>query len=163
MFRRILLALEAGDAGAVALSFTVALARTNRAHVDVVHVNEFAFGRGGVGRESPDQAADIVTDALKELHAEGIDAVGMTYRTTRLDVPAAICGLARERRADAIVVGSRRRRGPGRGRTRARIARRTPLPVLTAPAPLRVKRRAHAMEGPASGALPVSRGSTSPP
>lgn len=155
MFRRVLLALEAGDAGAVALSMTIALARTCRAHVDVVHVDESAFGRGASGRDSPDRAADIVTDALRELHAEGIDAVGMAYRTSHFDVPAAICELALQCRADAIVVGSHRRR-LGRGRTREAISKRTPLPVLTAPAPLRVKRRDHPTETLAPRELRVS-------
>ena len=155
MFRRLLLALEAGDAGAVATSFTVALAKTCRAHVDVVHVNEYALGGGGLAMESTDEAAEVVTKALKELHAAGVDASGMTYRTSHIDLAAAVCDLARECRADAIVVGSRRRNRWGKGRTRERIARRTPLPVVTAPAPLRVKKRERALDMTTTLDLPV--------
>jgi nucleotide-binding universal stress UspA family protein len=152
MFHRILLALDAGEAGAVATSFTVALARERGAGVHVVHVNERLLGGRGVLAESPAEAVDVVAEALRELHSAGVRATGVTYRTTRLDVPAALCDLAVHVRADLIVLGSRRRRLGFLGRsTRARIARRTSLPVLTAPAPLRVDDH----DGALSEALPL--------
>jgi|SRR5579862_1282131 len=154
MFRRILLALEGGEAGDVAVSFTVALARHCGAHVDIVHVNETIAGTGGLGTETADQAADLVTAALQEFRAAEVDATGMTYRTSRFDLPAAISDLACECRAEAIVVGSRRRR-LHKGGTRESIARRTPLPIITAPSPLKVKRRARGLEAPAERDLPV--------
>ena len=143
MFQRILLALDSGDSGSIATSFTVALARNRDATVHVVHVNEFLVGGRGIMTESPEEATDLVGDALRDLHTAGVRATGITYRTTRIDVPAAICDLAQQVRADVIVLGSRRRRLPGllKRNTRERIARRTPLPVITAPAPLRVRRR----------------------
>lgn len=142
MFHRILLALDAGEAGSVATSFTIALARTGRPVVHVVHVNEHLFGRRGLMSDSPAEAADVVACALKDLHAAGVTATGVTYRTSGFDVPAAICDLAECVRADVVVLGSRRGRLPSflRRSTRDRIARRTPLPVITAPAPLRVGR-----------------------
>ncbi len=145
MFHRILLALDAGEAGSVATSFTVALARSRETEVHVVHVNEHLLGRRGLMSESPVEAAEIVAGALRELHAAGVHATGVTYRTTGFDVPAVICDLAECVRADVVVLGSRRRHHlPVLGRlergTRERIVRRTPLPVLTAPAPLRVGR-----------------------
>lgn len=143
MFQRILLALDAGDPGAVATCFTVALAKKCQAAVYVVHVNEYLLGGRGLTAESPAEAADIVTDALRDMHAAGLVATGVTYRTTVFDLPAAICDLADQVRADVIVVGSRRRGLPlvPRRRIRDRIERRTPLPVVTAPAPLHVGRR----------------------
>ncbi len=143
MFQRILLALDAGDAGSIATSFTVALARNCDATVHVVHVNEFLVGGRGVTTESPAEATDLVGEALWDLHAAGVRATGITYRTASFDVPAAICDLAEQVRADVIVLGSRRRRLPRflKRSTRERIARKTPLPVITAPAPLRVGRR----------------------
>ncbi len=140
MFQRILLALDSGDTGSVATSFTMALAQKLDAAVHVVHVNQYLFGNRCLTTESAHDAADVVADALRELHAAGIDATGVTYRTSVFDLPAAICDLADECRADAIVVGSRRRRFASflRRSTREAIARRTSLPVLTAPAPLRV-------------------------
>jgi|GEM_PF-3587146 len=143
MFERILLALDAGDAGTVATSFTVALARASNAAVHVVHVHEDLVGGRGITCESAAEAADVVADALADMQAAGVRATGVTYRTTAFDLPAAICELAEQVRADVIVVGSRRRRfGPllRRG-TRDRIARCTPLPVITAPAPLRASRK----------------------
>jgi nucleotide-binding universal stress UspA family protein len=142
MFQRILLALDVGDAGAVATSFTVALARQCDAAVHVVHVNEYLMGGRGLTFEPPGEAADLVADALRDLHAAGVHAAGVTYRTTAFDVPAAVCDLAAQVQADVIVVGSRRRRlSFFRRSVRTRIARRTPLPVITAPAPLRVDAR----------------------
>ena len=144
MFQRILLALDSGDTGSVATSFTMALAQKLDAAVHVVHVERYLFGNRCLTTEPADDAADVVADvvadALRELHAAGIDATGVTYRTSAFDLPAAICDLADECRADAIVVGSRRRRVASflRRSTREAIARRTSLPVLTAPAPLRV-------------------------
>jgi nucleotide-binding universal stress UspA family protein len=140
MFHRILLALDAGEAGSVATSFTIALARKGAATVHVVHVNEHLIARRGLTSESPAEAADLVACALKDLHAAGVSATGVTYRTAGFDVPAAICDLAGRVQADVVVLGSRRRRLPPflGWSTRDRIARRTPLPVITAPAPLRV-------------------------
>jgi nucleotide-binding universal stress UspA family protein len=149
MFQRILLALDAGDAGAVATSFTVALARKCDAAVHVVHVNEYLVGGRGLTTESPTEAANVVADALRDMHAVGLSATGVTYRTTVFDLPAAISDLACQVQADAIVVGSRRRRFSPfrRRRIRERIARRSPLPIITAPAPLRVRKRSRALRG----------------
>lgn len=142
MFQRILLALDSGDPGSVATSFTMALAKRFHAAVHVVHVNQYIVGGRGPTAESSAKAADIVADALRELHGAGVNATGLTYRTTAFDVPSAICDLACQCRADAIVVGSRRRRFGSllRRSTREGIARRTSLPVLTAPAPLHLDR-----------------------
>lgn len=158
MFQRILLALDAGDAGTVATSFTVALARRCEASVHVVHVNEYLLGGRGIPSESPAQAADLVADALRDMHAAGVRATGVTYRTTTFDVPAAICDLADQVRADVIVLGSRRRRRPAflRRGLRDRISRRTSLPVVTAPAPLRVDRHERTLEdAPYPGGISV--------
>lgn len=140
MFQRILLALDSGETGSIATSFTMALAKRFGAAVHVVHVHQRLGGGSDLTPQSPAQATDIVAEALREMHAAGIDATGSTYRTTTFDVPAAICDLADQCRADAIIVGSRRHRFGSilRRSTREGIARRTSLPVLTAPAPLRV-------------------------
>lgn len=147
MFERILLALDAGDAGSVATSFTVALARKCEAAVQVAHVHEYLLGGCAMASESPAEASDFVADALRDMRAAGVSATGVVYRTTVFDVPAAICDLADQVRADVIVVGSRRRRLPSLRRgTRERIARKTTLPVITAPAPLRVSRHDRALD-----------------
>lgn len=159
MFQRILLALDSGDSGSVATSFTVALARQFGAAVQVVHVNESLVGSRGLATESPEEAADVVAEAMRRLHACGVRATGVTYRTTFLDVPSAISDLAHQLHADVIVVGSRRRRFSRffRRSTRERIARSTCLPVITAPAPLRVDKRDRALEvAPSAWELPLS-------
>jgi nucleotide-binding universal stress UspA family protein len=146
MFQRILLAIDSGDAAAVASCFTVALARSGAASVHVVHVNERFIGGFGLTTEEPDEGADVVTEVSRDMRAAGIPVTGATYATTPFDVAPAIADVAEQWRADVIVVGSRRRRvGPVlRASMRDKIARTTPLPVLTAPAPLRVGRRARA-------------------
>lgn len=143
MFQRILLAVDTGEAGTVATSFTVALAKVCGAAVQVVHVNRYLFGMPGARgstAESPAEAAEVVADSLRDIHAAGVSAAGFTYRTSARDIPAAICELAAQCRADVIVVGSRRRRFGSflRRGVREQIARRTALPVITAPAPLQV-------------------------
>lgn len=156
MFQRILLAVDSGDTGSVASSFTVALARSCGARVHVVHVNEYLIGGRGLTNESPAEAAGMVADAMKEMHDAGVPATGVTYRTTHFDVAPAIADVAEEWRADVVVVGSRRRRlgASLRQAMREKIARQTPLPVLTAPAPLRVAARDRTFQAPLPVRLP---------
>lgn len=143
MFKRIVLLLDAGEAGEVATSFTVALARENGAVVHVVHVNEYLLGGRGITTETHLEAAEIVATALRAMHDAGVRATGVTYRTTPFDLPAVMCDVADHVEADLIVVGSRRRRRHAlvRRGMRDRIMRRTSLPVLAAPPPLRVRPR----------------------
>ncbi len=148
MFRRILLALDGDDSGPVATSFAIALARSSRAAVQVVHVNEYLAGGRGPTCESEADAVGVVTRAMTDLEEAGVPAAGATYRTATFDVPAAICELAEQCRADVIVLGSRRRRFGSflRRSMRDRVTRRTQLPVLLAPAPLEVERSGRALE-----------------
>lgn len=148
MFQRILLALDSGDSGPVATSFTIALARSSNAAVQVVHVNEYLAGGRGTTCESAADAVGIVARAMAEMDDAGVRATGATYRTSAFDVPAALCDLAEQCRADVIVLGSRRRRVGSvlRRSMRDRVARHTQLPVLLAPAPLRLARTKRALE-----------------
>lgn len=159
MFRRILLALDSGSSGPVATSLTVALARSSNAAVQVVHVNEYLAGRRGMTCESQADAVSVVAAAMAELEEAGLATAGVTYRTATFDVPAAICDLAVQCRADVIVLGSRRRRFGSllRRSMRDRVARRTQLPVLVAPAPLRVARTGRALEEDPALPHPVRR------
>lgn len=152
VFQRILLALDAGESGAVATSFTVALARSSNAAVQVVHVNEYLAGGRGTTCEAEADAVGIVARAMAEMDDAGVPTAGATYRTAAFDVPAAICDLAEQCRADVIVLGSRRRRFGSvlRRSMRDRVARHTQLPVLLAPAPLKLAHTKRALE-----ALPV--------
>jgi nucleotide-binding universal stress UspA family protein len=147
MFDRILLALDSSDSGPVAASFAVALARSWGASVHVVHINEYVSGGRDLTCESPAEAAGVVARALAELRDAGVSATGATYQGRAFDVPAALTDLAERYRADVIVLGSRRHRFRLFRGTRERVARRSQLPVVTAPAPLRVPARDPALQG----------------
>ncbi len=140
VFQRILLALDAGESGHVATSFTVALARSWGAAVQVVHVNEYLAGGRGATCETQSHAVGVVAAAMTELDDAGVPVAGATYRTPAFDVPCAIGELAHHFRSDVIVLGSRRRRFGSlfRRSMRDRVARHCQLPILLAPAPLNV-------------------------
>ncbi len=150
MFTHILLALDETPAGDVAVLFTGALACRTGASVHVLHVNERLVGGNGVTLRSRREARDLVTDAVQQLATAGVRAGGSVCVSSYRGVPARIVTSAHERAADAIVLGSHRHRRLGRlfaGQVRERTTRLTSLPILTAPAPLKVTSAAGAGEG----------------
>jgi len=141
MFDRLLLALDDSPAGDVATVFAGALARRTGATVHVLHVNERLVGGNGVTLRTRAEASGLVTAAVHRLAQAGVRAGGSVRVSSYRDVPDRIVAAARERSADAIVLGSNRNRRLGRlfsARVRERTTRRTSLPVLTAPAPMKV-------------------------
>jgi nucleotide-binding universal stress UspA family protein len=145
MFTHILLALEDSPAGEVAVVFAGALARRTGASVHVLHVNERLIGGNGVTVRSRDEATDLVTAAVDQLARAGARTGGSVRVSGHRGVADVIASCAHERSADAIVLGSQRRRRLGRflaGDVRSRTTRLTALPVITAPSPLRMARRA---------------------
>jgi len=148
MFDRILFALDDSPAGEVATVFAGALARRTGATVHVLHVNERLVGGNGVTLRSRAEAIDLVSGAVRQLAEAGVRAGGSVCVTSYRGVPDRIVATARERSADAIVLGSNRTRRLGRlfsTRVLERTTRRTSLPVLTAPSPLKVA----PLDGPA--------------
>jgi nucleotide-binding universal stress UspA family protein len=144
MFNRILLAVDAGNSGEVAVDFATSMARELGAVVRVVHVNELIVGGRGVAYESESEAMEIVDGAVDRLRRAGIGADGVHYLGNCFTVGDRIAEAAEDWGADAIVFGSNRRRRWGRLRgagLRERVTALTGLPVLTAPAPLKVPRR----------------------
>jgi nucleotide-binding universal stress UspA family protein len=143
MFQRLLLAIDGSPAGPVATSLAIAVASQGTA-VHVVHVNQYQAGGRGLTVETGDEACRPVYDAVTELLAAGVQATGFVCTTTCFGVADRIVAEADRWAADAIVLGSCRRRGSrrllGQG-VRERVVRLSQLPVLTAPAPLRVSRR----------------------
>lgn len=140
MLKRILLALDSSDSGQVAVSFTVALAGGGT-EVRVLHINEFQVGGRGLTLETGAEAGALVDDALLQLRASGVTATGAVATATCFSMADCIVDEADRWSADAIVLGSARRRGLRRiacQGVRERVVRSTCLPVLTAPAPLRV-------------------------
>jgi nucleotide-binding universal stress UspA family protein len=141
MFTRILVAIDDSDSNDVTVSFVLALAKQSSAAVRVVHVNEFLVGGRGTTIETQAEAIQRLETAVAALRNGGIPTEGSLYLTTVFGVDARIVNAAHDWSADVIVLGSRRRhrfgRFGGKG-MRDRVTRLTSLPVLTAPAPLKV-------------------------
>jgi nucleotide-binding universal stress UspA family protein len=149
MFERILLALDDSPSGELATAFAGALAQRagagtrvgGGASVHVLHVNEGLVGGHGLTLKTRQEAIDLVTAAVRQLADAGVRAGGSVWVSTYRDVPGRIVAVAAERSAGAIVLGSTRRRRWGRlfsAQVRERTTRLTSLPVLVAPAPLKV-------------------------
>lgn len=140
MLERILLALDSSESGQVALSFAMAVSGPGTA-VRVLHINEFELGGRGLTVETAEEAISLVRDAVGRLQEHGIQATGLASVSNCFGIADYIAAEAGRWSADAIVLGSSRRRGWRRlfsQGIRERLLRLTCLPVLTAPAPLRV-------------------------
>lgn len=158
MFKRILLALDGSESGQVAISFTIALAASNQAQVRIVHVTQAELDGRGLTCITPYDARYLVDDATLRFRCSWITATGaarIAPTTTTRCVSESIADEARRWGADAIVLGSRRRCGVRRVTSRGvreQVTRLSCLPVLTAPAPLRVTSADLVQElAPASG------------
>jgi nucleotide-binding universal stress UspA family protein len=143
MFDRILLAIDDSPSAPAAVSFAIAMASSSHAMVHVVHVNEFVVGGRGQTVETRNEADQVVTQAVAELKAAGMEATGVVSLANCFTVADHIVETADEFSADVIVVGSRRRsrwgslRGMG---VHEQITKLTSLPVMTAPPPLELER-----------------------
>ncbi|HWD52210.1 MAG TPA: universal stress protein [Acidimicrobiales bacterium] len=146
MFQRFLLAVDDTPASEVGISFATALAQSRQASVHVFHANEFLFGGRGVTLETHDEANHLMERAVDQLRAAGVKATGEVALANVFTLAPRITEAASRSGADAILLGSRRHRTLprlfGRG-VRERVTRMTPLPVLTAPAPLKLSRGRH--------------------
>jgi nucleotide-binding universal stress UspA family protein len=140
MLKRILLALDSSDSGPVAVSFTMALA-SEAIEVRVLHINEFLVGGRGMTLETCAESGVLLDEALLQLRSCGLRASGAVATGTCSSVADCIVDEAGRWSADAIVLGSARRRGLRRiacQGIRERVVRGSCLPVFIAPAPLRV-------------------------
>ena len=127
------------------------------AAVRVVHVNEFQLGGRGLTVETADEATALVADAVTELHRAGIQASGLAAVSTCFGVADHLVAEAGRWSADVIVLGSCRRHGMRRMLSRGvreRVLRLSCLPVLTAPAPLKVGKPELAAAAPGHAATP---------
>jgi nucleotide-binding universal stress UspA family protein len=147
MFRRLLLGIDDSPSGEVAVDFTTALAQRCSASVHVLFVNEYLVGGRGISLLTKDEATELLTAAVVQLHDAGIHATGSSVVDSYRHVAARLAETAREQDADAIVLGSHRRRRFDRlfsTQIREQATRLTELPVLTAPSPLEVMTRGRA-------------------
>jgi len=144
MFERFLLAIDETTAGEVGISFATALAHRHGASVHVFHANEFIIGGRGVTAETHAEANRLVENAVDQLRAAGIEANGESVLANCFTLAPRIAEAASRVGADAILFGSHRHRWLtrffGKG-VRERVTRITPLPVLTAPSPLKIRGR----------------------
>ena len=142
MFDRLLLAIDDAPASAVATAFAAAVAAHSSASVHVFHVNEYLVGGRGVTQKTTEECREFVTDAVLELRAHGVTVGGSACCGTYREVPARIAAAAVAYQADAIILGSQRRRSRLGGlvspNVRERTIRLSALPILTAPSPLHV-------------------------
>src|ERR1700733_3211423 len=125
MLKRILLALDSSYSGPV----------------PVLHINEFLVGGRGLTLETSAESGVLLDDALFQLRSCGLMASGVVASGTCSSVADCIVAEAQGWSADAIVLGSARRRGLRRiacQGVRERVVRASCLPVLISPAPLRV-------------------------
>ncbi len=153
MFQRLLLAIDGSPSGQTAVSFTCGLVAGTGAEVRVLHVSQHQSRSRGLPITTAQEADRIVTGAVLELLLAGVAVSGHVCVASCCTIADRIAAEAVAWRADAIVAGSRRRRGwrrLGSHGVRDAVTRQTGLPVLTAPAPLEVSaiepgrgRRAH--------------------
>ncbi|HTZ09362.1 MAG TPA: universal stress protein [Acidimicrobiales bacterium] len=147
MFEHLLVAIDETPSCPVTLSFVTALARQEQASVHLVFVNELVAGGRGRAHSTDAEALRLVELAALELRAAGIPTTGSVVRANPFFLAQAVAACAERRGADAVVLGSRRRRFLGRlsgHAVRERIIGATHLPVLVAPAPLAEPRRRRA-------------------
>jgi nucleotide-binding universal stress UspA family protein len=141
MFDRILLAIDDSPSGSAAVSFAIAMAKSSDATVHVIHMNEFVVGGRGQTLETRGEADQVITEAMAELKAAGVEATGIVSLANCFTVAHHIVEAADEFSADVIVVGSRRPsrwarlRGTG---VREQITELTSLPVISAPPALQI-------------------------
>jgi nucleotide-binding universal stress UspA family protein len=144
MFSRILLALDGTESSGVAVSFATALARQADSSVRVVHVNELLVGGRGYTSETERESMEIVDQAVGYLRREGVVADGVHHLANCFTIADRIAEAAQDWGADVIVFGSKRRRWLprfGGAGLRERVTGISGLPVLVAPAPLKLARR----------------------
>ena len=157
MFQCLLLALDETASGEIGLSFATALAREHGSSVHIFHANELILGGRGVAVETSEEASRLVNVAVDRLGEAGVEASGEWTLANRFTLPWRIADAAARSGAGAILFGSHRHRRLhrlfGRG-IRERVTRITPLPVLTAPPPLRLGGR---RRGPMAEARRLAR------
>jgi nucleotide-binding universal stress UspA family protein len=140
IWERVLLALDQDESGQAALRFTTELATATHSDVRVLHLRTLSKWARVAPLETPDQAEDLVREAVLTMRLAGLGAEGRSRSVSETQVGLRIVEESLYWVCDAIVLGTRRRHGIGRfsgGGVRERVVRWSPLPVLTAPPALR--------------------------
>jgi nucleotide-binding universal stress UspA family protein len=133
---RLLFAIDQFESGQAALGFVAGVATANDASVRVLHIREVPRMARALPLENPDEAAELVREAVRSLQWLGVTADGRSCSVLQEHVARRIVEEASLWECQAIVLGSRRLHGfarlSGRG-VREHILRLSSLPVLVAP------------------------------
>ena len=136
MWDRLLFAIDSFESGQTALGFIAGVASANDACVRVLHIREVPRMARVLPLESPEEAEELVREAVRSLQLLSVPAVGRSCSVPQEHVARRIVQEARQWECEAIVLGSRRLHGiarlSGRG-VREHILRLSSLPVLVAP------------------------------
>ncbi|MFZ0172382.1 MAG: universal stress protein [Acidimicrobiales bacterium] len=134
--KRVLVAVDRFDTQGSAAKLGAALAREHDAEVRVVHVTERQVsGRARFELETPEEARQLVEDAVSEIKRQGVEASGHVVRAILGHAAQAILAEAANFGADEIVIGAKRSGSIFGRRTRERLFRHSSLPVVVAPRP----------------------------
>jgi nucleotide-binding universal stress UspA family protein len=108
MFKNIVLAVDGSDHANRAVPVAAELAKLSGGKVTVLHVREHDLTRGQLWElETEEEANAVVKRAVDEIKKAGGAADGDVIRTAHGKVAEALVDGARDRKADAIVLGSR--------------------------------------------------------
>ena len=136
MWNRVLCAIDQFESGQVALRFAADVASANHASVRLLHVRELSRMARVMPLETPDDAEDLVREAVHSLQSAGVAAEGRSCSVLQDRVAHRIVKEASIWDCHAIVLGSRRLHGMARlsgWGVRERVLRLSSLPVLVAP------------------------------
>jgi nucleotide-binding universal stress UspA family protein len=139
---RVLIGLDDLEGSAHLLAYATVLDKAGNAIARVLHVVEHVTAMAGPVIETPEEALELVDEAVFSLRMAGVGASG-TVRHGRVNrIATGLLDEAASWQADAIVLSGRRRRGwraiSGRG-VREQVLRRSPIPttLVAPPAPTR--------------------------
>jgi nucleotide-binding universal stress UspA family protein len=133
---RLLFAIDQFESGQTALGFAAGVASANGASVRVLDIREVPRLARALPLETPDEAEDLVREAVRALQWLGVTADGRSCSVLHERVAHRIVEEASLWECQAIVLGSRRLRGIARLSSRGvreHILRQSSLPVLVAP------------------------------
>ncbi|WP_037600032.1 universal stress protein [Streptacidiphilus rugosus] len=110
MFRHILLALDSSPARDRLVKTAACLAGPSRGTVHVLHIDATAAaGTGAVALEDQLTARQVLDQALRTLHEQGVPADGELLDGFITDIPALISNTAERHGADLLILGPHHR------------------------------------------------------
>lgn len=141
MYQRIMVAVDGSATAELGLKEAIRLARDQKAQLAIIHVIDvvIAYGAGqwvgGYVEDTREFSQQVISQARKLAQDAGIEPEIQTPEivTSGYHVADTVAQLAREWKADLLVVGTHGRRGVSRmliGSVAERIVRVAPCPLL---------------------------------